>query len=195
MAGRFSTGSGRAPGAAIARVPRLVAREAPAELEAAGLLLLRQIVVEASTPGRGRIRGHSVDRVGRGSFRRAANGKLRMVRRGKARTSLAKASRASAPGDPPAPDTGVYRGSIGIARVTRGTQVGVRVGTGDKRGSALEFGTKTAGRGRKTTILPRPHFRPALAKVRAAMAARMGGGGMRTRVAAALRSPGSGGGA
>lgn len=57
---------------------------------------------------------------------------------------------ASAPGEPPAPDTGALRGSIAVAWQDDGT---VRVGSGLEYAPMLEYGT--------ATIEPRPHARPA----------------------------------
>lgn len=63
--------------------------------------------------------------------------------------------RASAPGEPPAPDTGSYRDSIteGPMEVTRDS-VSAEVYTDDPRGPWLEYGTRR--------MAARPHFRPAL---------------------------------
>jgi HK97 gp10 family phage protein len=60
-----------------------------------------------------------------------------------------KKHRASAPGESPAPDTGVTRGSIGHETVG-GV---IRVGSGQKHAPFLEFGTPT--------MQPRPFMRPA----------------------------------
>lgn len=123
-----------------------------AAIAAIGLVLQNQVKNELSTPGRGRIRQRLARRVGK------------LGRRG-ARTNIAKASRASAPGDPPAPDTGALRNSI-LYHADHGVHI---VGTNQVQAAALEFGTTHAGRGRRTVILPRPYFRPALEKARAEM--------------------------
>lgn len=60
--------------------------------------------------------------------------------------------RASAPGEPPAPDTGSYRASWDAAK-TRPDGLAWIVFTRDKRGPWLEYGT--------TKIAPRPHALPA----------------------------------
>ncbi len=93
-----------------------------------------------STPGRGRLyRG-----------KRAPGGRDyqgRFV----SKEVAAQGHRASAPGDPPAPDTGQYRNSWSYA-----TGPGyVEIGTPQERGPALEFGS--------STIEPRPHVRPTVA--------------------------------
>jgi hypothetical protein len=87
---------------------------------------------------------------------------------------------ASAPGEPPAVDTGALRASIGMERVM-GANPGYRVGTGLPYAAALEFGhvyqtTRTAGavtmydvtHGRRV-LLPRPFMRPALKDAEAAL--------------------------
>lgn len=84
---------------------------------------------------------------------------------------------ASAPGDPPAPDSGTLQRSITHEAVNETT---VRVGTNIIYAELLEFGTlprggtsTKAGRGglgsRLGGIAPRPHARPALARAEAGM--------------------------
>jgi phage gpG-like protein len=84
-------------------------------------------------------------------------GKGREYRRGKKRVHVA-----SAPGHPPAVDTGKLRGSIATERLGPAQY---RVGTNVEYASYLEFGTvgpeHTGGH-----VLPRPFFRPALKSVR-----------------------------
>lgn len=63
--------------------------------------------------------------------------------------------RASAPGDPPAVDTGRLRGSIGVQRIGDGHY---RVGTNVDYAPLLEFGRRNQK--------ARPFLRPALEKVR-----------------------------
>jgi hypothetical protein len=62
---------------------------------------------------------------------------------------------ASAPGEPPAVDLGVYRGSWKWAMAS---STEVDIGTEDPRGPWLEFGTRT--------IEPRPHIRPSIEEFR-----------------------------
>lgn len=119
-------------------------------------VLRGQIVEELSHPGTGHVRW----------------GRIRVARKGKAPRrvtgkQIAKAGRASAPGEPPAPDTGKLRGSI-QTEYDSTAQKG-RVGTNDVRAAPLNFGTLNAGRGHKTTILPRPFMEPALKKAATAM--------------------------
>ena len=65
---------------------------------------------------------------------------------------------ASAPGEPPAPDTGSYRASIQPDLTDVGTRLEGRVATNDRRGPWLEYGTRN--------MAPRPHFAPALEAIR-----------------------------
>lgn len=74
---------------------------------------------------------------------------------------------ASAPGQPPAVDTGELRNSIGVAFVGDV----LRVGSGLEKAPLLEFGTISDG-GR---IAPRPFMRPALAEAKPRMGAVMAG--------------------
>lgn len=62
---------------------------------------------------------------------------------------------ASAPGEPPALNTGSYRQSIGHEIVEEKDSVFGQVGTNDVRGPILEFGGIA---GNNARILPRPHF-------------------------------------
>lgn len=96
---------------------------------------------------------------GRGKIRR------KQTKKRKKSTFIGKATRASAPGDPPAPDTGSYRRSWGFGFVRPGV---IRMGTPDVRGLPLEFGTKD-GR-----IKPRPHARVALELAKPEMIGQMG---------------------
>lgn len=80
---------------------------------------------------------------------------------------------ASAPGEPPAVDTGKYRNSVTHSRPEwDGDTVSASVGTNDVRAQILEFGGRT-GKGRRIRIHPRPHFRPALAQAEPAIQRRL----------------------
>lgn len=116
-----------------------------------------QIVEELSQPGTGRVRWGRIKTRTRSGRRRAITA-----------ARIARAGRASAPGEPPAADTGKLRGSIQM-EYDRSTQKG-RVGTNDKKAAPLNFGTRRAGRNRRTVILPRPFMEPALKKSQIAMA-------------------------
>ena len=132
-------------------------RASKKRLIVAGATVLRnQIVEELSHPGTGRIRRHRTKRVGK------------LGRRG-ARTNILKAGRASAPGEPPAPDYGVLRGSI-QTEYDEAVQK-ARVGTNNKYAAPLNFGTTRAGPKRNTVILPRPFMEPALHKSQTTMTA------------------------
>jgi hypothetical protein len=76
--------------------------------------------------------------------------------------------RASAPGDPPAVDTGQYRASFAWATGGSQGQRWVDVGTAQERGPFLEYGT--------SRMEARPHLRPAVAEY---------SGSLRGRIAAA----------
>lgn len=117
-----------------------------------------QIVEELSHPGTGNIRWGRIKLRTRSGRRRQLTAKM-----------VARAGRASAPGEPPAPDTGKLRGSI-QSEYDRAVQKG-RVGTNDKKAAPLNFGTRRAGRNRTTKIAPRPFMEPALKKAAHAMTA------------------------
>ena len=70
-----------------------------------------------------------------------------------------KTHRASAPGQPPAVDTGRLRGSITHDLQTEGQRVTARVGTNVEYAKELEFGTSTKA--------ARPFLRPILAERKA----------------------------
>lgn len=133
-------------------------------IRAASLIFVRVIKQTLSRPGTGRIRVGGRNRVGRGSFNRNKAGKLVMVHRGAARTNIDPTNRASAPSEPPAPDTGVLRNSIDYELTSETTS---RVGTNEVYAEPLEFGT--------TRIAPRPFMRPSLATARPLMGAVIAG--------------------
>jgi phage gpG-like protein len=120
--------------------------------------LTTQIKEELSHPGTGRVRWGRIKTRTRSGRRRSVTAKM-----------IARAGRASAPGEPPAPDTGGLRGSV-QDEFDRSTMRG-RVGTNHKAAAALNFGTRRAGVNRRTVIAPRPFMEPALKKAQAAMTA------------------------
>lgn len=63
------------------------------------------------------------------------------------------AHKASAPGEPPAPDTGALRASVGWRLLDPDT---IRVSVGTQYAANLEYGTRT--------IAPRPFFRSVVAR-------------------------------
>lgn len=65
---------------------------------------------------------------------------------------------ASAPGEPPAADTGKYAATVGFALERDAQGLVGKVGTNDKRGPWLELGTRN--------MAPRPHLRPGLEAAR-----------------------------
>ena len=103
----------------------------------AGLELERAIKLQLSHPGTGIVYGGARSR-----------------KTGRPR----KRHQASAPGEPPAPDTGALRNSVG-QEIVGGI---LRVGVGMPYGPFLEFGTLTEG----GAIAPRPFMRPALESVK-----------------------------
>ena len=188
---RFSTASGDAPEAALARFQQAVRRRDEDALAQAALVLKTEIQRQLSTPGRGRYYAKAARVAGEspmGPRAPAEATKLRQRRQGVRRLNAKRRAtaaalnsgaiepgaitsrriltglhRASQPGDPPAPDTGTLRRSAFVERTERGVRVGVAM----PYGVALELGTTGAGRGRNVTIAPRPFMRPALAVTRA----------------------------
>lgn len=121
-------------------------------IRAASLVFVGVIKEMLSHPGTGRVRVGGRNRVGRGSFNRNKAGKLVAVHRGASRVNFDPTNRASAPGQPPAPDTAYLRNSIGYELTTETTS---EVGTPVEYAQPLEFGT--------TRIAPRPFMRPSYA--------------------------------
>lgn len=115
------------------------------------MVLERQIKVTLSTPGRGWIRRHRTKSV---------------TKRGIRSVDIGRAGRHSAPGDPPAPDTGQLRNSIHANIGGHGPDgASSRVGTNLPYAPVLEFGSIAEG----GFIAPRPFMRPALEAAQAEM--------------------------
>lgn len=135
-------------------------------LTGASLALVERTKEMLSRPGTGRLRRSQTDRKGRGSFVHtsfAETGQTkRMVRRGIPRTDISRADRASAPGEPPAPDLGTLRASIQYEPHDKDPY---RVGTNVEYAAALEFGAPK--------IAPRPFMRPVLEIAKAEMKERV----------------------
>lgn len=193
MAG-FRSGSGHPPSEALLRLRQQLVTRGQTALQAVGLELKTEVQRQLSTPGTGRYYAKAARTAGvtptgpRNAAERVAlarrtlrNRKLNAQRSAAARglnagrlsleqiasrRTLTGLHRASAPGEPPAPDTGTLRRSAFVER----TGNGVRVGVAMAYARALEFGTTSAGKSRRTTILPRPFMRPS----RVAAEARMG---------------------
>lgn len=89
--------------------------------------------------------------------------------------------RASAPGDPPAPDTGLYRASWTwrLGEDARGPYV--EIGTNQKRGPWFEFGTRR--------MAPRPHLRPTINSLRDEITKLVRDGVIREQTARVRRLP------
>lgn len=127
----------------IAKVLRAGRAGIPRDLARVGLVIVDDLRLELSHPGQGRIYT---------TYFYQRNGKLY------AWPARDKPHRASAPGSPPAVDTGRLRASYGH-KVTRTPAGGeLQIGTGDEKAKWLEFGT--------SKMEPRPHLRPVIARNR-----------------------------
>lgn len=144
----------------VAGIPQKLKSEIPSALDEIGAIVETEMKRMLTTPGRGRLRGG--DQLGAGSFRRV-KGSLKRVKSGVPRTKIDIANRASAPGDPPAPDTGALLSSVTHEVVDSDT---VRIGSNLEYAEPLEYGTVSAGRGHRTVILPRPFIRPSVASTK-----------------------------
>lgn len=121
-----------------------------------------------STPGRGKFRKKELKRKGAGAYRiDPKTGKRKRIKRGAARVELG--TRASAPGDPPAPDTGRLRNSVAYSiEKTGATEVTATVGPNVEYGRAQELGdpSNTWPNGTPAPVAPRPYLRPTLQRNR-----------------------------
>jgi hypothetical protein len=161
--GGWVSESGADPSVGLVALVNRVDRARRASLLGMGLALERQIKVELSKPGRGRV---YLRKGSAGKVRLDAAGRVRALS-GRFATKMGKGRHvASAPGDPPAVDKGALRSSVGHElEDLRGS---VRVGTNSVYAEPLEKGTTSAGKSRRVVILPRPFMAPAVEKVRAA---------------------------
>jgi HK97 gp10 family phage protein len=127
---------------AIAKTLRAGRAGVPRDLERAGVKVVGRVRTLLSTPGAGRLytTRFKTNRKTGGIFP----------------TEDRPPHVASAPGQPPAPDTGRLRASYGasVSRVLSGAVLAVQ--TGVEYAPYLEFGT--------SKIEPRPHLRPAMTK-------------------------------
>jgi hypothetical protein len=129
----------------LSRITETVTGAHTAEVQEAAVLLLAAIREELSKPGSGRV--YRIPVVKR-------DGTLRKTKKG---ATSYRTHRASAPGEPPAVDTGELR---------RGSTMGIvggkmRVGVTAKYGPYLDRGTPR--------VKPRPFMAPALARATPAM--------------------------
>jgi hypothetical protein len=151
-------------------------------LDVMAATLEAEIKQQLSVPGRGRYYGKARQASG-ASRARAAKTFNRRLRTyvaalntghfdvGDVQSSYVKnLHRASAPGDPPAPDTGALKRAV-YTEISSATSR--RVGVASAYAEPLEFGTTRGGRSRNVIILPRPFMRPAFAKVRERMAGQL----------------------
>jgi len=106
-------------------------------------IVVQNDIVRSMKPGTGRIYFK----------RRGAVGKRKRVGKGWSALNSYIAHQASAPGQPPAPDTGKYRQSIHRQLFKKNHEIIGVVGTDLDLGAWLEFGTRK--------MAPRPHIRPA----------------------------------
>lgn len=147
-------------GGDVSRGLRQLEKDIRADREKVVLAIMQplrsQIVEELSHPGTGRVRWNRIKTTTRSGRRRAITAKR-----------IARAGRASAPGEPPAADFGVLRGSI-QSEYDRAVQRG-RTGTNNKYAAPLNFGTRRAGKSRNVVIEPRPFMEPAMKKSTHAM--------------------------
>lgn len=136
-------GRGGDPGQNIAKVLRAGRAGVPRDLERAGVKLVNQLRLDLSKPGTGRIYTTWFYTDSRGNVRPW----------GRRPTP----HRASAPGRPPAVDTGALRASYGH-NVTRLSPVltELKLASGKDYAVYLEFGT--------SRMAPRPHMRPLMAR-------------------------------
>lgn len=135
----------------IAQTADAMRRAGARALSAGAMELVRDVKLELSRPGTGRLyprAPHAGHRDHRGRYLARGAGTMHQ---------------ASAPGEPPAVDTGQLRNSIEAERVQSDTgRIAWRVGTNDERAPSLEFGTLGTG----GHIAPRPFLRVAIARWR-----------------------------
>lgn len=133
--------SGKDAGDNIAKVLRAGRAGVKRDLDELGLLLVNELRLDLSKPGKGRVYTTYFFQKG---------GKLY------AWPKRNKPHRASKPGDPPAVDEGILRASYG--HDAQLTQKGAElvIASGDKKAPYLEFGT--------SQMKPRPHLRPLMAR-------------------------------
>jgi HK97 gp10 family phage protein len=143
--------------AALDRFATAVKAGAQLAVARAAVILKAGIQQELSQPGSGRFYAR---RKGGGAVAKALNagGDVGAVGKG-----VTKVHRASAPGEPPAPDTGTLKRSAFIESAGPNT---VRVGVATEYAIPLEYGTPR--------MAPRPFMRPALDKANAALRGALG---------------------
>jgi phage gpG-like protein len=173
--GGVRSATGVDPSTGLRSLVDRVQRAREAAIPALAIALVREITITLSQPGRGRVylRNH-VRRAAGGRFRstttgRFANrtsffsldvaGRVHDVRGRFAAKHGKNRHVASAPGDPPAVDTGNLRGSISWEWVGRNA----RVGTNVDYAPGLELGTLGHG----GHIAPRPFMRPSVERLKA----------------------------
>lgn len=173
--GGFRSATGVDPATGLRSLVDRVHRAREAAIPALAIALVREIKITLSQPGRGRVylRTH-VRRLASGRFRSTTSGRFASRKsflsldlagrvhdyRGRFATKHGKNRHvASAPGDPPAVDTGNLRGSISWEWVGKNA----RVGTPVDYAPGLELGTLGHG----GHIAPRPFMRPSVERLKA----------------------------
>ena len=139
-------------------------------------LMVRNDVIRSMKPGTGRLYFRRKGGKAGGRFEKLVSKKGRFgtemmltkgfkTKKGGAAMSNYKMHQASAPGRPPAPDTGHYKQSIDWTIERRGSLFVGIVGTNVEYGKWLEEGTKH--------MKKRPHFIPALRRQRSRIVSMM----------------------
>lgn len=151
--GGFRSATGTDPRTGLLALIERVHRARERALPAVAIALVRQIKIELSQPGHGRVYLRGATNVGFNAAGALVFTKGKRIgqfapKHGKGRHV------ASAPGEPPAVDFGNLRGSIAWEWVGQN----VRVGTNVIYGPWLEFGT--------ARVLPRPFMRPSVEKLK-----------------------------
>lgn len=155
--GGFRSATGTDPRTGLLALAERVHKARERALPALAIGLVRQIKIELSQPGHGRV-------YLRGATNVAFNAAGRLVfTKGKRKGQFApKAGKgrhvASAPGEPPAVDLGNLRGSIAWEWIGKN----IRVGTNVIYALWLEFGARL----KHGVLLPRPFMRTAVEKFR-----------------------------
>lgn len=131
-------------------------RWAAKAIKLGALLYVREIKKTLSLPGTGRARKVKGRKGVRGGTTRTGRAKFRVV---------GGSNRASAPGNPPAVDTGRLRSSITYEIERQFLVFVAKVGTDIEYAKILEFGGHT-GRGHATFIAARPYMLTTLERIK-----------------------------
>lgn len=140
----------------IALVLRAGRAGVPADLQRIGTRLVSELRLDLSKPGRGRTYTtyFYTGRLGHHLF--GPGGPFQTPGKLYAWPPRSKPHTASAPGDPPAVDTGELRASYGHSVQATPAGADLRIASGSDHAAYMEFGT--------SRIKPRPHLRPLMAR-------------------------------